>query len=109
MAATAPARSILLLATEIDGYDIRSVLDRLGGRRVVLRMLVIVERAVLALRLELELEIDCRIYEAGDRRERDCQPRRRLVEAQADLEAVVAHLQVPEAVLNDDRHLVRKA
>src|SRR3954468_4321230 len=76
---------------------------------VVLGLLVLLRARSLGLGLELEREIDRGIDEAGDRREGDDEARRRLVEAEADLEAVVADLEIPEAVLDDDRHLVREA
>src|SRR5688500_815128 len=94
-----------LLALEIDRDDVRPVRDRNGGRSLFLLDLV----DEIVLRLEGELEVDRRILEAGDRGERDDELRRRLVEAQADLEAVVVDLEIPEAVLDDDRHLIRKA
>ena len=59
--------------------------------------------------LEGQRELDRRIVELGDRRERHVQRRRNAAERQADGEAVVLDLQVPEAVLDDDRHLVREA
>src|ERR1043165_6090952 len=97
------------LPAEIHRDDVGAVLDRLRRGRVVLGMLVLVERTLVALRLELQREIDRRVDEAGNRRERDREPRRRLVEGKADLEAVVAYLQIPEAVLDDDGHLVGEA
>ena len=39
-----PRQPALLLAAEIDRDDIGAVLDRLGGRRIVLRLLMLVER-----------------------------------------------------------------
>src|SRR5687767_8558658 len=97
---TAPAMtSPSLLPAEIDRDDVGPVLERLGDGMVVLRFLVRLRPALLGLGLELEREIHRRVDEAGDRREGYDQPRRRLVEAEADLEAVVADLQVPEAVL----------
>ena len=80
----------LFLPPEIDRDDIGAVLDRLGHGRIVLRLLMVLEARLLALRLELEREIDRRIDEAGDRREGDGEPRRRLVEAKPDLEPFAA-------------------
>ena len=59
--------------------------------------------------LELEAEIDRRVDEIGDRRERNPQGRRHAAERQADREGVLFDLQVPEAVLDYDRHLFGKA
>src|SRR5687768_11517609 len=98
-----------LLPAEIHRDDVRPVLERLGERMVVLGFLMGLRSALLGLGLELEREIHRRVDEAGDRGEGYHQPGRRLVEAEPDLEAVVADLQVPEAVLDDDGHLVRKA
>src|SRR5690349_7199586 len=65
--------------------------------------------ALCAVGLELQAEIDCRIDEIGDGREWHGQRRRNPTEAEADRELVLADLEIPEAVLDDDRHLVRKA
>src|SRR5215213_7568940 len=56
-----------------------------------------------------KLPIDRPVVELGDRRERHPQGRRHSAERQADGEHVVLDLQIPEAVLDDDRHLVGKA
>ena len=50
-----------------------------------------------------------RIGEAGHRAERDHQRRGHAAERQADADqpGLVVHLQVPELVLQDDRHLLR--
>src|SRR3954471_1480588 len=102
-----PAR--LLLPAEVHRDDVRTVLDRLAQRMIVLGLLVALRAGFLDLRLELEREIDSGIDEAGDGGKGDDQPRRRLVEREADLEPVLADLEVPEAVLDDDGHLVREA
>ena len=59
--------------------------------------------------LEGQRELDRGIVELGDRGERDAERRRHSAEGQADREDIVFDLQVPEAVLDDDRHLVREA
>ena len=56
---------------------------------------------------ELQAELHRRIEEALDGGERDEQPLRNAVERQADLEGVLGDRQVPELVLEDDRHLLR--
>ena len=57
--------------------------------------------------LELQPELHRRIDEALDRVERHQQPLRHAAERQADLERLVADLQIPELVLQDDGHLLR--
>jgi hypothetical protein len=85
------------------------MLGKLLGRGVILGGRFGRRRAFFDLGLELQREIDRRVDEGGHRRERNHQPRRHLIERQADLEAVVQHAQIPEPVLDDDRHLVGKA
>jgi len=59
------------------------------------------------LRLELQAELDGRIEEGGDRVIGNQQPLRHAGEGEPDLEGVVADVEVPELVLEHDRHLVR--
>ena len=56
---------------------------------------------------ELQAELHRRIEEAVDRLERHAEPFRNAAERQADLEAALGHLQIPELMLQDDGHLVR--
>ncbi len=56
----------------------------------------------------MQPEIDRRINECGDCRKRNQQHRRDLVEREANAEAVILNLQVPELVLQDNGHFVRK-
>ena len=56
--------------------------------------------------LELEPEIDRRIDELRDRGIGDVEFGGNLVERQADGKAILAHVQVPELVLQHDGHLV---
>ena len=81
-----------LLALEIHRDDVGAVLDRLGRHAggSFSACVMLVDARFLALRLELQREIDRRIVEAGDRREGDREFGRRLVEAEADLEPLVA-------------------
>ena len=60
-------------------------------------------------RLELEPERNRRIGEAGDRIERHDQSLGLAGKVQADLERVLGDDEVPELVLEDDRHLVGEA
>src|SRR3546814_18677881 len=53
--------------------------------------------------VEGQREFDRRVMELGDRGKRHAQRRRHAAERQADGEAVVLDLQVPEAVLDDER------
>src|SRR5688500_17384589 len=62
-----------------------------------------------AVRLELQAEVDSRIDEVGDRGKGHMERRRNAAERQADAERILLDLQVPEAVLEDDGHLVREA
>src|ERR1041385_3638573 len=58
---------------------------------------------------ELQNEIYRRIGKGAGRRKRDCQPLQLLLEAEGHRERLFADLEVPELVLQDDRHLFRKA
>ena len=60
-------------------------------------------------RVEPQSEAHIRISEAGHRAERNDQRRRHATERQADAEqsGLGVHLEVPELVLQDDRHLLR--
>ena len=58
-------------------------------------------------RLELQAELHRRIEERRHRLERHHQPLRHAAERQADFETVVADDQIPELVLQDDRHRLR--
>ena len=58
-------------------------------------------------RLELQRELHGRVGESLDRLERHDQPLSHAAERQADLERLVGHLEVPELMLQDDRHLLR--
>src|SRR5690606_22919728 len=109
----------LLLAAEIDGNDVRAVLIRANGllaaafrlafRRVVFGLFVRGGFDVGDSGVELQPEVDRRVDEGRDCREGNLQLGRDLVEAQSDLEAVIVDRQIPELVLQDDRHLVREA
>jgi len=55
----------------------------------------------------LQSELYRRIEEALDRRERYHQPLGDAAERQTDLETILCHHQVPELMLQDDRHLFR--
>src|SRR5436190_22526092 len=61
------------------------------------------------LSLEFEAEIDRGIDEVGHRGKRNHKGRWHAAEAQPNRKAMILDLQIPEAVLDDDRHLVRKA
>lgn len=69
---------------------------------------MLVEFAFIGLGLELEREIHRRIVEAGDRGKGDAQLCGSLIEAQSYLEPVLADLEIPESILNDNRHFVGK-
>ena len=62
-----------------------------------------------AIGLEFQAEIDRRIDEIGHRGEGHDQGRRHAAEAEADRKLLIVDLEVPEAVLDDDRHLVGEA
>ena len=66
-------------------------------------------RKFLCIRLESQRELDGRVMELSHGSEGNVKSRRYAAERQADREAVVLDLEVPEAVLDDDRHLVREA
>src|SRR5690606_7822898 len=114
----AAGRRRLFLPAEVDRDDIGAVFCRAnvirrgpfrGAGAVVLRPVVAGRIDVAIGSLELQPEIDRRIDERGDRRERDHQLGRDLVEAQPDRKAVLVDRQVPELVLQHDRHFVGKA
>src|SRR3954447_5211182 len=58
------------------------------------------------IRLEGQRELDGGVVELGDRRERHMQSRRYASEREANGESILFHLEVPEAVLDDDGHFV---
>src|SRR5438874_3229152 len=66
---------------------------RLGGRRL----------------REFQGEINRRIGKAAERRQGDRLPLQLLLETQRHRERLFADLEIPELVLQDDRHLFRKA
>src|SRR3546814_4215323 len=98
-----PAR--LLLPLEIHRDDVRAVFDRFGDGAVVFGL---ADDFLLVgfLRLEAQLEIDRGIVEAGDRRIGNHELGRDLVEAEPDGEAFLIDRQIPESVLEHDRHFV---
>src|SRR5690606_13605299 len=57
-------------------------------------------------RLELQTVADARIEENLERRERDYKPFGDAVERQLHLEPVLGDVEIPEAVLQNDRHLL---
>ena len=57
--------------------------------------------------LELEAELDGGVEEAGQRVEGHEQPLRHAGEGQPDLEGVLRDAEIPELVLQDDRHVLR--
>ena len=58
-------------------------------------------------RLELQRELHRRIDEGLHGAERNEQPFRHAVEGQADLEGMLGDREIPELVLEDDRHILR--
>src|SRR5262245_60586136 len=97
---------MLLFAAEVHRNYVGSVLKRLGDRMIVLCFLMILQTTLFGLDLELQRKVHCRIDETGNRREWNYQLGWSLVEAEAHLEPVVGNLEIPEAILDDDRHLV---
>ena len=99
MDATATA-SAVLVGLCVDGVW-RAI--RLAG------LLMLLVRDFLGIGLEGQRELDGGVVELGYRREWYVQRRWYAAERQADGKAVVADTEVPELVLDDDRHLVGKA
>src|SRR5947209_12882329 len=101
-----------LLASEIHADDVRTVIGlfgSLGFWDVVLRLFVLFVGKLCGVRLKRERELDGRVVELGYRVEGHVESRRDASERQADGEIVLLNLQIPEAVLDDDGHLVREA
>ncbi len=65
--------------------------------------------AFIDLRLEVEREFDCWIDKGSDGGERHDEVRWNAAKAQSYFESDVAHLQIPELVLKDNRHFFREA
>ena len=84
------------------GGKARSRWRRFVGRRGSL----IFRRLVLD-RLELESELHGRIVERRERLERHGNAFRHAAERQADLEGLIADGEIPELMLQDDRHFAR--
>src|SRR5581483_944160 len=98
-----------LLPREIDADDVGAVLApflRRGFGHVILRFLMLLAELGGCVRLEGEGELDGWIVELGDRSERHVEGRGDTAERQTNGESVFLHLEVPEAVLDDDGHLV---
>lgn len=83
----------LFLSGEIHGDDVRSIVDRLGRRRIIFSLIMLGGWiTIFDLRLELQGEVYRRIDECGDGGKRDNQMCRHLVERQPNLESVFADL-----------------
>ncbi len=79
------------------------IVDGVGGERLAWRRQIAFSRLVV----ELQAVADARVDEDLDGGERNDKALRDAVERQLHLEAVFRDDQVPEAVLQDDRHLAR--
>ena len=78
-----------------------------GGRKVLCGHLGSVRYGLRIRRFKLQTELHGRIEEALDGAERNHEAFRNPAERQPDLEPVVRYHQIPELVLQDDRHLLR--
>src|SRR4051812_21896591 len=102
-----------LLARKVHVDDVGAVLAvllflLLGALwRVVLRLLMLLGGRFVGAGVEGQRELDCGVVELGDGCERDIKSRRNAAEGEPDGKGVLLDLEVPEAVLDDDRHLVR--
>src|SRR5262245_47598693 len=96
-------RSLLLGEVHID--DIGPVLGWYRNGNIIFRFVMLLGLSG-GIGLELQAEVDRRVDEIGHRGERYDQGRGHAAKAQSDRKFMVGDLQIPEAVLDDDGHLV---
>ena len=96
-------------AVRAGGYTPGAYCSRLDAPRILAAAFRATIHAGRRIGLEGEREFDRRVVELGDRGKGHDQGRGHAPERQPDGKAVVLDLEVPEAVLDDDRHVVGEA